>query len=304
MISSGSTLSDWFLTDGSDQNSDDSCEIKSSRSSTIRDEEACTFFDNDSRHPTHFEDQEAMAISFRSVGPQDRVEIQRLHEIWFPVLYHDDFYDDLAAGREGHFGEPLYSCLVVNNGRRQMNHHPQVNDTNNGSSQLKQHDTDQIIASVIGTFVPASSLAESLRSVLLSDEKYSKLFYLMTLGCREEYRKEGWATTLVQRSMQHAMQDDRCGAVYLHVITYNYAAIRLYERLGFYRIKEIVNYYSIEGKKYNCFLYAKYLNGNRGHLGLINILSDALLNLWRHVITKPINFIIEATGVSNNSRLM
>jgi ribosomal protein S18 acetylase RimI-like enzyme len=37
-----------------------------------------------------------------------------------------------------------------------------------------------------------------------------------------------------------------CGALYLHVITYNKGAIRMYERLGFMRVKKI------EGERCSC----------------------------------------------------
>ena len=269
------------------QFSDNFCEIKSSQSSMNRDEEACSFLDDDCRTSCSDTERE---VSFRSIRPYDRDEIQRLHELWFPVLYHDEFYDDLVQGRPGQFGEPLYSCLAVR----------QVRKTPTASHEKG----DEIIASVVGTFVPASSLPESLRTMLLSDEKYTTLFYLMTLGCRQEHRNEGWASKLVQQSLQNAMRDPSVGCLYLHVLTTNDAAIRLYERLGFYRVKELVNYYSIDGKRYNCYLYAKYVNGNRGHLGLMMIVSQAFATLWKNLIAAPINFFFEVAGASNNSRLI
>ncbi|KAL3789080.1 hypothetical protein ACHAW5_009819 [Stephanodiscus triporus] len=74
------------------------------------------------------------------------------------------------------------------------------------------------------------------------------------------------------------------GALYLHVITYNEGAIRLYERLGFVRVKEIKDYYLINSVNYDCYLYARYFHealkgklshGQRGGGGLIN---EATLN--------------------------
>jgi len=120
------------------------------------------------------------------------------------------------------------------------------------------------------------------------------VFYIMTLGVIEEYRKKGLATYLVERAVQEQItggqdEDDwdepdscsdntpegtpeiyraqtpsksssryRCETAYLHVIIQNKAAIRFYEKLGFARLREIADYYTIDEKKYNCYLYAKF----------------------------------------------
>lgn len=305
MISSGSAFSDWFLTDGVSDFLDDDCVIRSGGSTSHRhsDEEANVAAVREGA--SH--DEGDGSVTFRRIGPQDRVIIQKLHEQWFPVLYHDDFYDDLAADRPGQFGGPLYSCLAVRKRHwRQQEIEASVDTIETGSLPLSSgpDDDEIIIASVIGTFVPAASLTESLQRLLFSDGRYTRLFYLMTLGCQDKHRKEGWGTTMVERSLRFAEHDPECGGVYLHVITFNHAAIRLYEKLGFYRVQEIVNYYSIGNKKYNCYLYAKYLNGNRGHLGFLNVISEALASLWKQFVTVPMNYLIDATGASNSSRLM
>ena len=91
--------------------------------------------------------------------------------------------------------------------------------------------------------------------------KHKQMFYIMTLGSSETFRGQGLGTKLMRECMNIVEQVQDCGIIYLHVITYNQTAIRFYERLGFYRIEEIPNYYSIDDKNYNCYLYAKYING-------------------------------------------
>jgi Acetyltransferase (GNAT) family len=66
---------------------------------------------------------------------------------------------------------------------------------------------------------------------------------------------------LLQRCILYAQSQPRCGAMYLHVITYNVAAIRLYEKAGFTFIKQVPDYYKISGNLYSCYLYVKYING-------------------------------------------
>jgi ribosomal protein S18 acetylase RimI-like enzyme len=85
----------------------------------------------------------------------------------------------------------------------------------------------------------------------------------MTLGTCTEYRGLGLGSLLIKKCIQHAEMNyrDRCGVIYLHVIVTNDAAIKFYEKLGFDRITEIQNYYTIDNQHYNCYLYAKYING-------------------------------------------
>lgn len=64
----------------------------------------------------------------------------------------------------------------------------------------------------------------------------------MTLGVVSTYRNEGLGSRLVQQCEQLVEHDPECGVLYLHVITYNHAAIRLYEKLGFHRV-EVCNTY-------------------------------------------------------------
>jgi hypothetical protein len=66
---------------------------------------------------------------------------------------------------------------------------------------------------------------------------------------------------LLQRCVAQACLSPSCGAVYLHVITYNAAAMRFYERAGFTRWREMRGYYSINGERHNCYVYALFING-------------------------------------------
>jgi ribosomal protein S18 acetylase RimI-like enzyme len=87
------------------------------------------------------------------------------------------------------------------------------------------------------------------------------MFYIMTLGSSEKFRGRGLGSKLINECINICEQVPSCGVIYLHVITYNSTAIRFYERLGFHRIKEIKDYYTIHNESYNCYLYAKFVNG-------------------------------------------
>mmetsp|Transcript_6171 Transcript_6171/g.11685 ORF Transcript_6171/g.11685 Transcript_6171/m.11685 type:complete len:332 (-) Transcript_6171:520-1515(-) len=143
------------------------------------------------------------------------------------------------------------------------------NDEANGEQLVGEVD-DALIGCIIGGFYHAQKIQdEKLRDKLIRNfNRHSRVFYIMTLGTTQSFRKHKLGTKLVKDCLEMVQQVPSCGVVYLHVITYNRAAIQFYERLGFYRIEEIQDYYLIDGSKYNCYLYAYFINGNRPSLYL------------------------------------
>ena len=96
---------------------------------------------------------------------------------------------------------------------------------------------EQIIGCVVGTFVsstyPSTQHISSLEEVPRRDEtcrllvpdgyenRYSRMFYIMTLGTSREFRRIGLGSMLVKRVIDLVERTHDCGALYLHVITYN-----------------------------------------------------------------------------------
>jgi ribosomal protein S18 acetylase RimI-like enzyme len=208
-------------------------------------------------------------IIFRSIQPSDRQTIQQLHEQWFPVKYQTEFYDDLVHGKLYPNGEDLYTNLAV-----------VVPEDGPAVGQIQ---TDKIIACIVATMIPAHRINRTSRELILPDSFQPRTqgpppisssaasssveasaCYIMTLGTVPEFRHFRLATTLVQKCIQDlVVTNPTCGALYLHVITSNPAAIAFYEQdtLRFYRVKEIPNYYAIDDRFHNCYLYAKYFHG-------------------------------------------
>jgi ribosomal protein S18 acetylase RimI-like enzyme len=58
----------------------------------------------------------------------------------------------------------------------------------------------------------------------------AQVMYILTLGTAHFHRRRGVAQALLRRQLRHALAaaDFRCRAVFLHVITYNDAAISFY----------------------------------------------------------------------------
>ena len=129
----------------------------------------------------------------------------------------------------------------------------------------EQPQQEEIVACVVGCFIKATTLSGHLQKLLVTNhQKHPRLFYIMTVGTT--IRNQGIGTLLIEKCIQQVVQDKSCGVLYLHVLTTNNAAIQMYEQLGFHRVIEIPNYYTINSVRHNCYLYAKYYHGNRGHV--------------------------------------
>ena len=84
---------------------------------------------------------------------------------------------------------------------------------------------------------------------LLDDTaRYPLVAYIMTLASTDAYRRRGIASRLLSSCLAHAHSNRKCGAVYLHVITYNVAAIAFYSKHGFVRVGTLMDYYFIDGR--------------------------------------------------------
>ncbi len=190
---------------------------------------------------------------------------------------------------------------------------------------MKQSDSDEtckfvnecgeiIAGCIVGSFLSSSmhsvktGARDETATLLVPDpDEYPEMFYIMTLGTSMQFRRVGLGSILVNRVVDMIKSKQGCGALYLHVITYNATAIKLYERLGFSCVKKIrgertsaqteqnfvsfiltlyiyclfPGYYTINSVNYDCFLYARYFHGNLGHNN-----SDSLSNAARLILRK------------------
>ena len=59
---------------------------------------------------------------------------------------------------------------------------------------------------------------------------------------------------------EHSANNPNCGAIYLHVLTSNHAAIRLYERNAFLFYLTRYDFYEIDGEPHAAYLYLLPMN--------------------------------------------
>ena len=247
--------------------------------------------------------------NYRKIRPTDYQVIKALHEEFFPVRYVDQFYEDAVEGK-GIGGDDLYTVVVTT---KTTTHN--CDESNNSSSSggggiintssfpsnaskaegyktcdsasnddSMRKDDEVIIGFLFGQFMSTDMCEE--KYVFDLKKKPKKMFYILTLGVRKEYRNMGLASHLVQKSIQVAKLDQSCGIVYLHVIHYNKAAIKMYENNNFEFLKTMTSFYKINNEYYDSYLYGIFLNGYEGEfmMKLTNIVRKNAASIFSTVM--------------------
>lgn len=254
-------------------------------------------------------------LQFRQLRPGDYNEMIALHTEWFPVSYDENFYKKSV---QGGFFTLVATHARGANGQRRVAREGGADPTAGtpaGEEQEEdligiitmstncEHHTEDIVH-VLGDSCANLCAADSSRArdppSTDSESGGSKaacgstaaatgvLAYILTLGVCDGFRRRGLARKLLERSLAHVRESlPQVQAVYLHVVTYNTAAIELYESMRFTRIGQFNSFYFLHGKHYDSFLYALYVNGGhqpwRWRWKVIQSLLGYLSSFWKSV---------------------
>ncbi|CAK8990731.1 Extracellular protease [Durusdinium trenchii] len=246
---------------------------------------------------THVRLEHQPQLSFDQLVASDVGAIRRLHEQVFPVSYNDKFYDDLAERK--YRDQPLITMVVhiagddkrdwllsahrrnqqqeqetPNMGQQragQIQQHLQQQQQQQQQQQRRRHDSidESVVGGILAQLRPLAA-DDSEQPVLAAESRRAGLTkgcYLLTLATAKILRRMGIASRLIQHAEQEATRDPACGVLYLHVITYNDAAIQFYEHHGFVRVRVLHDFYKIEGKLFDAFLYANRVWHSLGIFG-------------------------------------
>ena len=71
----------------------------------------------------------------------------------------------------------------------------------------------------------------------------TKLCHVVSIAVRGPYRRRGMASRLIQRSMKNSKEEYNASECFLEVRIGNEAALKLYEKLGFEKVKRNYGYY-------------------------------------------------------------
>eukprot|EP01031_Cornospumella_fuschlensis_P038973 gene38973-47412_t len=170
-------------------------------------------------------------VSFRAIQRTDKEQMMALHEEFFPVPYSMHYYDKMVEGI-GMFNEPLYSVIAVDA-------------------------KGDIVGFILAQLLRYPDQCEDKGLFTLPEPE--TVCYILTLGCKQEYRRAGLGSALIDRVKAFAQSTKTCGCVYLHVIHYNTAAIQFYNKNQFEQVRYMDDFYFIEEKYFAAYLYVFYL---------------------------------------------
>jgi len=229
---------------------------------------------------------------FRETVLEDDLEpLRLLYERAFPISYGKRFYQSLLR-EDG----PIRTVIVVEDRKEEPSSSFDVETTCIASTATPTKRTDhceslrddrpppalkdpwraedfdtadgRLLGSLSARFVTGKECKDEGITTGQTSREGLRLLYLMTLAVRPEYRRKGVASRLVRRCLEIALRDPNCAATYLHVISYNTAAMTFYERLGFKRLRRLSAFYKINEKSYDCYVYVHetrpYEGGGKG----------------------------------------
>lgn len=223
---------------------------------------------------------------YREIRPDDFDTIKRLHEELFPVKYSDSFYTD--ACNKIINNNPLYTCLAID------------------------RVTEAIIGFLLGQCVHVDVCED--KGIISSKSSTNEVLYILTLGTVAKYRRIGLASKLIAQARMYCSQSQSCGAIYLHVIYYNITAIKFYERNSFEYYSTLENFYTINNRNYEAYLYIFYLKDDaRPWMQHVLMRSRSTLSGSYTFLVRIFNFIIppfaksvtpgSKVGTSNSSSI-
>ncbi|XP_071712050.1 histone acetyltransferase MCC1-like isoform X1 [Rutidosis leptorrhynchoides] len=181
------------------------------------------------RHPSIF---------YRPIEPSDLEVLVKIHGDLFPIRYEIEFFHNVVHGRD------IVSWGAV--------------DRNRPDGQ-----NDELIGFVTARIIMAKE--SEIEDMLIFDQSRSDqaLVYILTLGVVESYRNFGIATSLIREVIKFGSSMPNGRAVYLHVISYNNSAIHLYQKMSFHCVRRLHDFYYINGRHYDAYLFIYYVNGGR-----------------------------------------
>jgi ribosomal protein S18 acetylase RimI-like enzyme len=178
---------------------------------------------------------EMSGIIYRSVEKDDIQGLKDLHIECFPIRYEDIFFENICNGK-GFKNIALFTQVAI------------------------EVESSLIVGCILGQFIESQKCDDDgFFNEMRQPAK--DVFYILTLGLREKYRRSGLGTDLLLSCLKYAAKNSSCGAIYLHVIHDNRAAIKFYEKNGFSFLRELVEFYCIDDKHHSSYLYILYLNG-------------------------------------------
>ncbi|GBF94521.1 histone acetyltransferase-like [Raphidocelis subcapitata] len=189
-------------------------------------------------------------VFVRPLAPEDLGCVKAAHNALFPIDYDDAFFNKAVRGLDRIFSWGAFAASPGAPGGGEL-----VGFVT--ARLVKLHECETHDRALMG-----------LSSLVLDHDCVA---YILTLGVLDGWRGRGLALRLIGLVGAHAAAT-RARAVFLHVISYNAAAIRLYSRAGFACAGRLPSFYVIQSGRqpdpstpvYDAFLFVRHVGGEWG----------------------------------------
>ncbi|KAL4489434.1 hypothetical protein ABPG72_002730 [Tetrahymena utriculariae] len=186
-------------------------------------------------------------ISRTLCNKSDVRQIQVLHSEWFPIQYEQQYYDNMLTETKN---------LVLELDLKRF-----------GFSKY-------IIASVI--YNKKSTTFKEMKFSFKDLCTDSYCLYIQTIGVINEFRQHGLASYLLNYVKLEASKNIKVKYINLHMVAYNRSGERFYLKNGFQLIEKCKNYYNIENKVYDSYLFCFYVNEGQPPISFFSYLTEKI----------------------------
>eukprot|EP01069_Polyplicarium_translucidae_P002954 Polyplicarium_translucidae@DN2173_c0_g1_i3.p1 len=196
----------------------------------------------------------------------DFQQCRMLHSEWFPIRYEDNFFDAVCGG--GVFS--LAAVLQLPSPLKSEEYEEfiaAIITVSQDPVHIRRDDAEIVLraAGVNAAIGPDATATDGPSgSRFAAGDPRGHVAYILTVGVAERLKRIGLARELIYRSLSiFEAMDPSFISMYLHVVSYNHAAMRLYQTCGFRELALMQSFYYIEGEQYGGLLYAYISAGAR-----------------------------------------
>ena len=195
-------------------------------------------------------------IIYKPLSKDNLTEVKNLHKEWFPIDYDDEFFEEILNDKgKNYFTIGAFYNIPCNDGANKeiilglaFCEYEYIID------RFNKYVNSKIMDDIYKDLSNCEQFTQFLRC------QFYKCIYVMTIGVLDELRQMHIGTNLLNYIYNIALDIENCIGVYLHVICYNEIAIKFYKKNKFRKVSKVNNYYYINGKNYDSFVFLRLIS--------------------------------------------
>ena len=221
-------------------------------------------------------------IIYKPLSKNNIIELKTMHKEWFPIDYDDNYFEAIFDNQCCNYFTigAFYNIQESDNNEiREIILGLALCEWDYISDYFINHTNPQVIEEINQNI----NIHEKIKACLKCQMYHC--VYIMTIGVLDGCRKMNIGSNILNNIFNIALKDDICVGIYLDVVYYNKSAIKFYEKNHFKKVKEIKNYYNLNGKYYDANVYLRIITRKEkdefrknNSSNLTKIIKDLLLN--------------------------